>query len=524
MPRPVVSPSDASRNPKPTKRRWRRWLFSIAVLLLVLVAAAPYVAEVTPVRDRIVDAVAERQNVRAEVGGASFGWFTPLELRDVRVESLDGEPLLNVDRIRAERPLWELALSGENLGRFLVEQPEITLIASEEGWNFEGIGPPPGDDPALGAEPARKPELIADVNRAALRLYRTGVDDALVDVSGVDVSARVRYMDDTRWLIVEPFQPLDHKPLTPEMCRNGLELIAPILASAAWVEGNVSLQVDELRLPLNRAEVVGPSPTALAGGELTLHSVETGLRNPILQEIAAKVASLFEVQTPSRVRLAEESQVQFKLRDRRVYHEGLAFGLPEINPSLLFRTSGTVGLDRTLDLRVEVPIALDMAFSGPIAQRLSGKTLKLAVGGTLDEPTVSLVPETTVVRQIAELLRETPDGPSSAGDKAGDSVAELAEEVLPLARNVGENVADVLGDTVARIRERRAARRAAREEMAERSSTSNDRRMDEAAEFSGDALPPPPPEEESGDDEEAEGARRQGLLRRFFNRTRRSDR
>jgi hypothetical protein len=488
------------------------------VLLIALVAAAPYAAQLPPVRDRIVAAVAEKQNVRAEVGGASFGWFTPLELRDVRVESPYGDPLLDVERLQAEKPWWGLALSGKRLGSFLVERPEVTLIASPSGWNFEGIGPPPGDGAkAAPGQPRRKPELQAEVRGAAVALYRTGIDEPLVDVSGVDVSTRIQYVDDTRWLIVEPFQPLDHKPLTPEMCDNGLELIAPILASATWVEGNVSLEVDEFHLPLRSDRQAAGAPTAVASGNLTLHSVETGLRNPVLQEIAGKVASLFEVTMPSRVRIADESRVRFELRDRRVYHEGLAFGLPEIAPSLMFRTSGTVGLDRTLDLRVDVPLAFDVAFNGPVAQRLAGKTLKLAVTGTLDDPKVSLIPETSVVRQIADLLRETPTAPEEAGEQAGEGVLGLAEEVLPLARDVGQNVAETLGDTLSRIRERRAARRAEREPQ-----TAETLRDEAPADFSGDALPPPPPDEAIEDDaEEDDRPTRRGPLRRLFNRARR---
>ncbi len=541
---------------KSRKGRWRRRLGISLGLMLALVAAAPYAAQLPPVRDRLVSAVAERQNVRAEVGDASFGWLTPLELRDVRIESPYGDPLLDVERIRAEQPWWGLALSGRRLGRFIIDQPEVTLIASPGGWNFEGIGPAPEtveaeSKDATSTSRARKPELTAEVHGAAVRLFRTGVPDPLLDVSKVHVTARLQYVDDTRWLIVQPFQPLDHRPLTPEMCNNGLELIAPILAFATWVEGNISLEIDELRLPLNRAAPAERAaltegdaaafPTAVASGELSLHSVETGLKNPVLQEVAQKVASLFGTEMPTRVRIAGDSQVHFELRDRRVFHEGLAFGLPELAPSVLFRTSGTVGLDRSLDLRVDVPLALDLAFSGPLAKRLSGKTLRLAVTGTLDAPHVSLVPETTVVRQLSDLLRASPEEGGVATEVAADDVIGLAQEVLPLARDVGQNVAETIGDTLARIRERRAERRSARnprQGVPQREPT----REEEPGDLVGDALPPAPldegeevpapPARDEGDTDvdddslndedsvESWPTRRRGPLRRLFDRSR----
>lgn len=523
--------SDAASPPRVQKqlpkRRWlRRALIGLA-LTLALVAAAPYIAQYPPVRDWLVNALAKRENVRAEVGGASFGWFTPLELRDVRVDSPQGAPLLNVARIRAAKPWWQLALSQKRLGRFFIGAPHVTLLASPSGWNFEGIGPAKEAsqrpaDPGDRSEPSDKPELTAVLQDAAVVLRRAGIEEPLLDVEGVHATVDIRYLEDTRWLIVQPFQPLDRKQLTPEMCNNGLQLIAPILANATWVSGEVSLSIDEFRLPLDRRAAEDPQlPPAFAAGRLDMHSVETGLKNPLLQEIANKVATLLGSKMPTRVRIANETQVQFELRDRRVYHEGLAFGLPEVSPNLVIRTSGYVGLDKSLDLRVEAPTSLDWAFDGPIAQRLSGKSIELAVTGTLDDPKVSFPEDKGLVQQLANLVSENPE--ETGGAVAGGMV-DLARDVLPLARDATQGVAETLSDALARVRDRRADRRAAR----------NPGALERFDDDSSEALPPAPPREgerpeegafddsRANDDEEVEPNRRRGPLRRLLDRSRRN--
>jgi hypothetical protein len=313
------------------------------------------------------------------------------------------------------------------------------------------------------------------------------------------------------------------------MCENGLQLAAPILANAAWAEGEISLSIDEFRLPLDPRRVPADgnpaaveAPVAHAAGRLELHAVETGLKNPILQQIADKLASLLGTQMPTRVRIADGSLVNFELRDRRVHHDGLAFGLPEISSTLLIQTSGSVGLDKTLDLRVQVPIALDLALSGPLAQRLSGKSINLVVTGTLDDPKVTLPPGETAWQQFTRILSENPD---EADGVVADDLAGLARELLPGARETAANVAEGLSDTLSRIRERRAERRAA--------SDRTDAASEEAvvagtpSDPSGDALPPPPPvEPESGarideDDEQTdERDSPRGPLRRLLDRRR----
>lgn len=527
---------------KRKKPLWLRMLLSCGILLFLLIVAAPYAVQSPPVRDWLVNRIAERENVHARVADTSFGWFSPLELRGVTIESPYGEPLLDVARIRSDRPWWQLALADQRLGTFTIEEPNVTLTASPSGWNFQGIGPKAKDGAAQegatsAGQPKRMPELTADVHGAAITLRRAGVAEPLMDVDHVNVVAHIKYADGARWLTVEPFRPLDRKRLTPSMCDNGLQLVAPVLANSAWTEGEVSLAIDEFRVPLDRrrnltdaSPPAAEEPTARASGHLELHAVETGLKNPLLQRIAGQVATIFGADMPTRVRVVDDSAVRFELRDRRVYHEGLAFGLPEVSPSLIIRTSGTVGLDKSLDLRVDVPVLVDLAFSGPIAQRFSGKTIQLAVTGTLDDPKISMPPEKSALKQFADLVRPE----SGVEGTTAENVASLARDLLPAAQNVVEG----LSDTLARMRERRAERRAGRNPTSASEAAVNTPRAPEYEDApgaaAGDALPPSPPADAGPREEPTDGAgadqssdarpaTRSGPLRRFLDRRRNRD-
>ena len=58
---------------------------------------------------------------------------------------------------------------------------------------------------------------------------------------------------------------------------------------------------------------------------------------------------------PSVIRLVEDAEIHFQLRDGRLHHEGLRVGFPEIDPDLVVSSRGSIGLDETLDLHLELP-------------------------------------------------------------------------------------------------------------------------------------------------------------------------
>jgi hypothetical protein len=160
-----------------------------------------------------------------------------------------------------------------------------------------------------------------------------------------------------RVLVVEPIEVLKNSKLNLGLAGGLLQLIDPGLhGSDRDITGEMSLAFKKLRIP------IGGSKDQLAKrleaeGILTLHQVATEAKNrgPIQQALLQMLADLNGKQASSVVRIAEDSEIRFQLRDGRMHHEGLRIGFPEIDPDLVVSSRGSIGMDETLDLHMELP-------------------------------------------------------------------------------------------------------------------------------------------------------------------------
>src|SRR5690606_25121022 len=135
---------------------------------------------------------------------------------------------------------------------------------------------------------------------------------------------------------------------TPEFCDQGLQLVAPLLGDALNVSGSVSLDLRKFRVPLDFKEQ-GRADQIEIEGVVKLHDVSAGLRNPVLQAAAALAAQLLDRTVPNQIHILENSQIDFSIQQGRVHHQGLVFVFSDLSPDLRIETSGSVGLDESLD-------------------------------------------------------------------------------------------------------------------------------------------------------------------------------
>src|SRR5262245_11474068 len=94
---------------------------------------------------------------------------------------------------------------------------------------------------------------------------------------------------------------------------------------------------------------------------------------------------------PSNViRLVEESEIHFQVRNGRMHHDGQRIGFPEIDPELVISSRGSIGIDETLDLYLEMPrLRKHKRDKGP---------LRCHVTGTIREPKITLQDPPLIVR------------------------------------------------------------------------------------------------------------------------------
>ena len=86
-----------------------------------------------------------------------------------------------------------------------------------------------------------------------------------------------------------------------------------------------------------------------------------------------------------------DAEIPFQVRDGRLHHEGLRIGFPDIDPQLVVSTRGSVGLDETVDLFVELP-RLDAAL------RKEKGPAKCHITGTITNPKIAVEDGSLVLR------------------------------------------------------------------------------------------------------------------------------
>ena len=122
---------------KPRRRRWPRRVLGLLVLLAVGVWFAPAVAARTGLVERVVRSAAADLRGSVEVGGASLGWFRPVELRDVVVKDRQGRVLLTAPKVSSSKTLFALACNRADLGEFTIDRPAAEVVCENGGTNLE---------------------------------------------------------------------------------------------------------------------------------------------------------------------------------------------------------------------------------------------------------------------------------------------------------------------------------------------------------------------------------------------------
>ena len=425
-------------------RRRRFWLVSgIPVLALaLLVAFLPWIIANTSLRNVLLANALPHPDMRASIGRAELGWFSPLRLEQLEIVRDNGQFRFDVANLESSRSWFQNWWGLPDLDRVKIDRPTIEVVVPQ---SFNVSDTP--NDKTQTASAREGLTLEAIVNGANIIIRTPELNDPIVDLKDLDLVMRIQRRAEGRDLIIDAVQVFDRHELTPELCNHGLQLVAPILARAASIEGAVSFKLDEFRVPLDSN--VANESQAKVSGVVQLHNVTTSAKGPILQKVVKFMEGVFRIDIPDKLQVADGTDVHFRLQDGRVHHEGLAFLLPEISSDVVFKTSGSVGLDETLDLYVDVPLPATLIRDGPIARAISKHAIQLHVAGTIQDPKVGFPQDGNFLKSLT--------GSDSAGNEAGDSpqgasVPDLLSDLLDAARGEDGQIETPLLD---RFRERR---------------------------------------------------------------------
>ena len=210
------------------------------------------------------------------------------------------------------------------------------------------------------------------------------VDPLDFDVSGGRLTATpsIRLDPSPGEVILAPGPLLTNVRIKQEISEQMLKYIAPVLADHTRSEGLFSMNLSEARIP------IGAPATAQVSGQLVVQSATISPGPMVAEWIrgARQVEALALGRTasprppgqPAGQVVLRNQTVSFQLANGRVYHQGLEFEVEGV----IVRSRGSVGLDQTLSLVLEIPIQDRWIAGRPLLAGMRGKAIELPVTGT----------------------------------------------------------------------------------------------------------------------------------------------
>ena len=138
-PLPSQAPQPGTQAPRPRRRRWLKVFVGLFVLLLFLVGAAPTIIAKTGLRNRIARLAVPDLNGTLDIGGASLGWFSPIELRDVSLTDPQGRVVAHVPKVTSSKSLFSLIRNRAALGEFTLDRPNVDVVCEKNSSNLEEV-------------------------------------------------------------------------------------------------------------------------------------------------------------------------------------------------------------------------------------------------------------------------------------------------------------------------------------------------------------------------------------------------
>ncbi|MEO7402280.1 MAG: hypothetical protein ABIU95_01265 [Burkholderiales bacterium] len=237
----------------------------------------------------------------------------------------------------------------------------------------------------------------------------------------LNLAPTVRFDPAPSELTMPPGPVITNVRISPQVSEAMLKFVAPVLSGATQSEGQFSMQLEGLRVPL------ADSKKTDSKGQLTVHSVRV-TPGPMTQQwvgLAQQIEALAKRRDPSGVKSSQnvtllsirDQQVNFRVVDGRVYHENMEFQVGDV----VMRTQGSVGLDETIAITLQVPIQDAWIAKEPLLAGLKGQSLQVPVTGTLKRPQMD---QRAIAGLSAQLIQ------NAAGQAIGGEVNKALDKLL----------------------------------------------------------------------------------------------
>lgn len=114
--------------PKKKRRRFLKFMMFCFILLVGVVAAAPYIASTKSGANTLLGFLNNQIQGNIAIEGLSLNWTGPIELRGVQVTDPEKRVVLAADRVSLQKGVFGLATAPLHLGRVEMQKPDALLF------------------------------------------------------------------------------------------------------------------------------------------------------------------------------------------------------------------------------------------------------------------------------------------------------------------------------------------------------------------------------------------------------------
>ncbi|MCP4889761.1 MAG: hypothetical protein GY904_24535 [Planctomycetaceae bacterium] len=426
----TMSPETSPTVDEAPSRSIRKRIIAVLLVIFLLVLLAPTIIAKTGLRDRLINAAIADDSLNASTQSASLGYLVPLSVQGFDLRADDGSLRVEMDSMKCEKSWLMMLFSNGELGTFRFRQPTLRVVTGiqSDDANLEDDGRIETDeDSDKAAEPSpikSIPTLIADVEDARVQIRNASRTEPAIDLQGVNFTIRSEQSDFGSIVEIDPTTILDEQPLTPELCNQGVQLVAPMLADALSVQGSVSFRLDHCSIPVGDLDKQQRLMHTDIDGTLRLSDVSVSLNNQITAVLTSLLKRFGRVDDDIQLTVSRSSEVRFRVVEGRVHHQGLMFLLPVGGADFELNSSGSVGFDDSLDLELALGLPDSLLGGGPIAKFLTSNPIVIQVVGSVSEPQVQLASDNGWQNRLQSML----DAIGSGVDEASDSLNSDAND------------------------------------------------------------------------------------------------
>lgn len=364
------------------------------LLLVALIAGPPIISSIA--RSKLQAILNERIDGTATVGSVSFSWFSGVTIRDIDIKDRAGAPAASVKSVSADVGVMGV-LSGRINATARIDSPRLEIRRGADGnLNLTTLMKPTTATPSAPSGKTSIPRDLPYVNLKLTLANATAFFPGEKESTQFDISGAFDFTHDAGRVTLTGSCAVKEGTVS--------------ISAEAILDGGAKAEIKLARVPLDARmgpllELLHPA-FSIAGGTLD-GAVDGSLALEYLKEISgagrieirdctfkgSELLGVLMTTLATEQREVRLKPVEFRIADGRIHYDK-PWQWTISGSDTTF--TGSIGLDRTLDMMWHIPVTEKLASKLKVAQ---GQTYEVGIKGTVTRPKLDMK---GAIKQVAE--------------------------------------------------------------------------------------------------------------------------